>query len=103
MTIIEPDSIAVYLESLGSTPEQIAQSMLAKGIKGVPIHAGCCVLAVALEKRFGRPFSVGVWDVEQLDNFGQMTGVFVRVSEAVKEFTLNFDLGKYPYLEESDG
>ena len=86
------DMIHAVLESLGSTSDEVAATLLAMGCKGTQCDGCGCPVAKALERAFpGESPSV---DAEEVD-----VGPFsVATTKAVGEFVSGFDLGHYQEL-----
>jgi hypothetical protein len=105
MSLIEPIRIEEYLDSLGTTPDEIAENLKGLDIKAVIGCSSNCAIAEALELKFGEPFSVDGWDTMQLDRFKTRvldSSKRALLPSAVRDFIYNFDAGHYPYLVESN-
>ncbi len=76
------------LESLGSTPDEVAQSLRDKGIKGARCHTGYCPLA----KLIGGYVHVQGAYVGREEGF--------ELPKACKEFIRAFDYGSYQDIHE---
>lgn len=102
MQRVEPSKVLEFLESLGSTSEEIADTLAFNGVTGFPTHARSCALAVALERKFATFFSVGISNVKQVRAEGGVEGPAIPLSAILQEFTLKFDMRKYPELIEQE-
>ncbi len=78
------------LYHLGSTPEKIAETLTAEGIKGDHSPKGC-PLACKLRKDTGEQVCVG------LVTF-QADGKWVNLPSVCQEFVSRFDNGEWPEL-----
>lgn len=91
------EDVLRQLASLGDTPEDVAEALTAKGIKGVPTVAGKCPVARYLEDLNGEPFTVffnANWELEKHTREDNR----VEVPAAVFNFIGEFDSGIYPDL-----
>lgn len=86
------------LQALGKTPDEVADSLRAKGIVGRQISAGCCPVANYLKSstRESCEPSVCAYFVDLLDGVTPATRVVP--GPAVANFIRNFDRDKYPDL-----
>ncbi len=93
MTATEPptDPVQAALLELGSTSQQVADSLAARGIKGRVCSATGCPVAQYVRSRFTGPFFV---DNRQV--FGP-TG-WHRLPRPVAQFIEEFDQGMYEAL-----
>ena len=102
--------ILIYLETLGDTPDEIAESLRAAGIKGVPGDGYCCPIVVGIYENMntwpGLLFNVvnGKPKEGEEPNFrGGLTFNDSQIMDppstpAAVEFATRFDWGEYPDL-----
>lgn len=97
-------SVRQHIDSLGGSPEAIADRLAEYGVKGVPGKATDCVLARYLHAVIG-----GVESVTRIAVYhgsvrvyrpGTMFPAVVRLARPVSAFIRGFDLGGYPSLVE---
>lgn len=104
MTIPTNDEVREYLLSLGKTPDQVAETLQAQGIKGYRASADSCPLAKALNAHYGEGVQAFVThtdvtlacDPVGLD--GNDEHMIVNPLQ-VADFISLFDSGKYPELD----
>lgn len=97
--------ITLMLERLGSTPDEIAQSLRVSGVKGMRRQGNSCPITHWLEKQMGgRAFtsqqSVSWIEGPDLREIDPTAMVWVAVPEPVVDFVTRFDDGVYPDLVE---
>lgn len=107
MSAITEERVLEALVTLGDTPEQIAQSLIAKGITGDQKMAGSCPLANYLVQEIPEAKAATIYtsafvfrttpEEEQDDDDGDR-GVKVRTPGEHLEFMDAFDNGAYPAL-----
>ena len=97
-----PVKLSDYLNSLGTTSEEVAQSLRRAGIKGVRVSTCACPILKAIYdalpdywpglKIYGKPpsYHASLGDSQICDP---------ALPAAVIAFISDFDLGKYPDLE----
>lgn len=112
--------ITDYLESMGSTADEVAQFLVLEGVKGQRHNAQFCPIIKAIYKKFPtlpRGLKVVSFNAPagyyNLGSYGSIwmedrSGVRVtwndsqtmdpRCPKAVADFVLNFDAHKYPHL-----
>jgi len=91
---VTADDVRAALDALGGTADEVAETLRAKGVKGVPGSACDCVLAVYLRDTFGGvPFEVYPHDESVTCGNG-----FWGLPTAAIECALNFDELRYPDL-----
>ncbi len=97
-----------YLNSLGATSEEVAESLRRAGIKGVRVSICACPILNAIYaaipdywsglKIYGRPAENGA-PPRYHATLGDSQICDPHLPEAVAAFISDFDLGKYPDLE----
>ena len=91
--------VTSYLESLGSTPDEVARNLQSLGIRGLRRDCQTCPIANALELKFPQyGFSVAPDTVRVLSEHDTMTLFSVETPHAVWGFILKFDMDGYPGL-----
>ena len=91
------------LDKLGSSADEIAETLSAAGIKGYPEDCFHCPLANWLTSTFslaehGLRADVGSYEIN-IHNFASGEGVCtIHTSEAVADFVNDFDMGDFPNL-----
>lgn len=88
------------LRALGLTPETVAASLYARGIKGVPNRSDRCPLAVYLQTECGYEVCVCSHHISYVEPSG--LEVVYRLPEHVELFVSSFDLECYPELDSLD-
>lgn len=93
--------VTELLEALGSTREQVADTLRARGIRGETQSCGRCPIATYLMTCDLRPHAVSVDSLEVALHLSNNPGdvVYVDTTDAVTEFVLAFDAGLYVYLD----
>ena len=91
MKPVSEEAILERLAALGDSPDDIARSLEARGITGVPEDPECCVLANYLKAEFEAPYAyvggcVRVWETE------------VTLPGKCEKFIDEFDTEEYPKL-----
>lgn len=84
------------LESLGSTPEEVAETLRKAGVKGYRALDRDCPVARHLARLTDEPWSVGR---VYADCLGLRDDYAYILPDPVSVFTSKFDAGEYPYLE----
>ena len=100
MTDIET-RVRELLDALGSTTDQIAASLKAKGIKGLLGHGCSCPIYNYL---VGEGVPVREVDSDQVTVEPPAPDaplVLVDLTDSVSDFVWSFDLGRYPELVET--
>ncbi|MGH2611225.1 MAG: hypothetical protein ACRDHF_19255 [Tepidiformaceae bacterium] len=82
-----------FLVKLGRTPDEIAKSLVRRGIRGERQSHAKCPIGVALLLRFGTSVLVRYRRI----SFGDLADV--KPPPAVARFLRAFDGGKFPELE----
>lgn len=107
MTLSIPHKIRLALESLGSTADEVAQTLSSRGITGRR-NSGCdCPVARFLQAEVPETARLwwfsGYWvDGEYIQlplSMSELPETRVDVPQPVYEFVLRFDSGDYPDLE----
>jgi hypothetical protein len=90
--------LTIALQSLGSTAEDVADTLISGGWRGFPGDAGTCPVALYLTTMlpFVRSAAVGVGGAT-VYTVGD-TDVDVDLPPAVADFVRAFDVGAYPEL-----
>lgn len=91
-------AVAEFLNSLGDTPDQVRDSLVSKGVKGLICEPCMCPVARALNDEFNGYSTVGTGDVVVYDESYE-TRIAVPVPEGVRKFISMFDARHYPELE----
>lgn len=101
MTVPTNDEVREYLLSLGDTPDQVAQTLQAQGIKGRRGSSCFCPLAVALNNRYGESAQAFVshTDVMLYDGPESANNYLVVNPLQIADFVEAFDRGIYPELD----
>jgi hypothetical protein len=95
------------LNSLGDTPEQVADSLLAQKIKGIPGSTADCPISNCLRSH-GAIYAI-TWGrdgivVSSYPKEGHIEDVFFieppLISKSIKQFIVMFDANKFPNLED---
>jgi len=96
------DEVKAYLSSLGTTPNEVAESLKQKGIKGKKCNSYYCPIAWSLHHKYpGSYVAVGGTSTYlALSNGGERVDVIH--SECIEKFILMFDIGSYPFLKECE-
>lgn len=92
-------TVSALLDSLGLTPDAVAASLRARGVKGRRKAPGDDPVANYLKKKgVVRPLVIleGVWWSTDLSHRREKA----RTSEAIRGFLEAFDAGSYPDLEQ---
>lgn len=91
-------NIQQALAALGSTAEQVAQTLKAKGIKGVRAKIGSCPVASYLQREcYDDGITVGL-SCAGNDNLVSVSQQ-EEIPDHVRKFVRDFDDGLYPELE----
>lgn len=104
MSAITEERVLESLTALGDTSEQIAQSLIAKGITGNPRMAGSCPLANYLVQEIPEAKAVTIYTSAFVfrttpeESQDDDPGVKVRTPGEHLEFMDAFDNGAYPAL-----
>lgn len=101
---ITASKVRTALRALGDSPGAIAKSLRKKGIKGTPLDACKCPLALYLSQATG--FHAVVGDVEgSVSRIEIYPGeghniplVVLQGSKVAQKFVEKFDTGSYPFL-----
>lgn len=93
------ESVEEWLDSLGTTADEVANSCRALGYKGRPQQARVCPISNGAKQHFGVPFASAYKSVF----VGELGGNYTRVNltRPVDEFIQKFDDGEYPDLVEA--
>lgn len=95
-------SVRRHVESMGSSPGDIAGSLAAEGARGIPAEVSECVLARYLQAVIGTEASVRRIVVKErsirLFRSGCRLPVVVTLPLSVSKFIRAFDAGCYPEL-----
>lgn len=99
----EDNPVTRELEELGSTPEEVAEELRKRAIRGVGMDGERCALAQAIKRWDGIRSAnvtangyVKVW-LEEEDDLGRIRRC--DIPEAADAFAYNFDAGEYPDLK----
>ena len=87
-----------YLNSLGESPEQVKNSLLADGYRGHRAESGSCPLARALIDNLPKLLSLGV-DCTDVSYRNKDDFDFVEMPRPCREFVEAFDNQMFPELE----
>ena len=92
------------LQELGNTSEEVVAKLRAEGIKGKMSAPGSCPIACYLKRKgFYKPsvtqYDVSVVTDEPDPDLLPRTYHYVKNTEAIKMFVIEFDHGRYPELE----
>jgi hypothetical protein len=93
------------LNSLGDTPEQVADSLLAQKITGVPHSSVLCPISYWLRSRgvinaHTNKFMIKIFQWSKVGSVSIPEDIIVRPPpEAISQFIKMFDTGKFPNLE----
>jgi hypothetical protein len=88
--------VLYLLNQLGETPEEVAESLKAKGLKGKRKRAHCCPIYQYLTSH---GLDVGVSPNEIVLYDITTKGCDITAPLPIKQFIYDFDDGKYPNLE----
>lgn len=104
MTIPINDEVHEYLLSLGKTPDQVAETLQAQGIKGYRASADSCPLANALNAHYGAGVQAFVTHTDvtlaRYPVASDANNDYLIVNPLqIAEFVEAFDRGVYPELE----
>lgn len=88
-------NVEKFLNGLGNSPDEVAQTLKKRGIKGIAVKANSCPVAIALKRRWPkRDISV----VSTRIYFDRSYDYFARTPQGVERFIRMFDEGQYPEL-----
>lgn len=104
MTVPTNDEVREYLLSLGGTPNQVAETLQAQGIRGYRASADSCPIAMALNNHYGAGVQAFVTHTDvtlAYDPVGSDVNYEHMVVNPlqVADFISLFDSGKYPELD----
>lgn len=95
-------SVRQHLESMGSSPGEVAGRLAGEGVRGVPAEVSECVLARYLQAVIGAEMSVRRVVVKERSirvfRPGYRLPVLVTIPLPVSKFIRAFDAGCYPEL-----
>jgi hypothetical protein len=102
--ITTDDELQVLLGTLGTSPEQVAETLRAKGIKGQPMQAHSCPIAKWLSAETGAAVvTVDTGSCGVYLGFGPgRESVQATPPGAVDQFIVQFDDREYPDLVAED-
>ena len=83
--------------SLGETSDEIAASLAAKGITGIPFNSCECPIANFLKRTF-TPTFLTVGPIRYFFHQHQKRGFDGAMPSTISSFIYDFDTGKYPDL-----
>jgi hypothetical protein len=95
--------ILPHLQALGTTAQQVADTLDAEGIKGARMRASACPIANYLRDIYPDATTCLVSPLRatvSVSNSRKETGDSVRLPQAITDFINRFDMGKYPNLIE---
>lgn len=93
--------VFTYLNGLGQTPQDIAESMQKANVKGVPCSKANCPISNYIKKEFVEidKISSSRQEISATSHTGYVSFSFLPSVE-ISEFIIDFDSGKFPQLEE---
>ena len=95
-------SVREHIDSLGNTPDAIADRLAGFGVKGIPGKATDCAIARYLHAVIGGEEPVDRLAVYhgsvRIYRSGSLIPAVVRLRRPVSAFIRGFDLGNYPRL-----
>lgn len=104
--------ISKYLESLGNTPDEVAESLRKQGVKGIKETSDACPIINGIYKNCPNAFP-GLRIIAQLVKSGDLTNdkfhykatfddiqiIDPELPQAVIGFLQRFDFGEYDFLD----
>lgn len=94
--------LTLLLEGLGTTPHEVALTLMAQGIKGTPVASFNCPVAKYIQRHVGDDQRASVAWKARLRGLERQHMVEADLPYAVDRFVSQFDSGKYPELREED-
>ena len=103
ITTLTTTNLSALLASLGDTPDAVAATLTAAGVKGGKRKPCDCPVSNHITAQTGRPCAVGdlvCWLYPVGKSGDYWNAVKVRAPLAVTKFVAEFDAGAYPELVE---